>query len=721
VSDMSYLAGYMGDVASMLLGDPNKAMSSAREKRFGKNGSLAVDLQKGTAFDHEAQAGGGVLWLIERELGIKGRDAFNWLSEHGFKVEDDQPRRVNGANGHHSPKPSGDHGRKDAPNRKIVATYDYRDREGNLIYEVVRLEWDEDGKRKKTFRQRRPDPGRPGDWIWNLDGVEHSLYRLPEAVETIMNGYSLFLVEGEKDVETLHAWGVPATTNSGGAKHWSERHAKMLAGGDIVVIPDNDDVGREGARLKAKSLKGVARNVRILDLAKHAPELPQKGDITDWRDVCGGTVDQLYDLVEKTREWREGDDYKPRLKLSLWSDLEKTAEPHEWLIKNLLTRGELAMLAGASQAGKTFLTLDLSMAIARGTEFLGHRVRRGGVVYQAGEGVRGLRSKRLPAYRTHYDLRAEDNLPFALIGSPIDIYSSDDDVGALISDARYAASHWSVPLELVIIDTWAAATPGANENASEDVSRALRRCERIRQDLGCTVLLVHHMNADGTKARGHTSLGANVDSVIINRLLPDAHDAKARNVRELEVFKLKDGEAGRRTKFVLQRVELGTDEDGDAITSCIVAPPEDFNEDGGGNGKAIRLLPREQELLRAIEWCLAEYGVAAKDVGGLKIASSARVVKHGYVKQRFMEKTFEVDPDEADAAKLNNAVDQAIKRAGQKLVQLGLIDREGKFYWRTEKSLSGTSDRPSNGKSDTASGSAEPLPGNDPNGEEVLW
>src|SRR6478736_5025171 len=121
--------------------------------------------------------------------------------------------------------------------REVTATYEYNDAQGELIYQVIRFEGLEDGERCKTFRQRRPDPEKPNAWIWNLEGIKHGLYRLPELCEAGADDV-IFLPEGEKDVETLIAFGLTATTNSGGAKNWRADHAELLRGRDVVVLTD---------------------------------------------------------------------------------------------------------------------------------------------------------------------------------------------------------------------------------------------------------------------------------------------------------------------------------------------------------------------------------------------------------------------------------------------------------------------------------------------------
>src|SRR5690606_37475115 len=108
-----------------------------------------------------------------------------------------------------------------------------------------------------------------------------------------------------------------------------------------------------------------------------------------------------------------------------WQDVDAPGAQYEYLIKGVLTQNEISMLLGESQSGKSFLAIDIDMAVARGVPWFGHRVVRGGVVYQAGESATGVRRKRLPAYRIGNEI-TDQRLPFVLLQGPLDLYSGED-------------------------------------------------------------------------------------------------------------------------------------------------------------------------------------------------------------------------------------------------------------------------------------------------------
>jgi putative DNA primase/helicase len=148
-------------------------------------------------------------------------------------------------------------------NLQIVATYDYTDEHGNLLYQVVRYQ-------PKDFKQRRPDHS--GGWIWRK-GARQVLYRLPEVLEAPI----VFVVEGERDVDTLRDYGFVATTNAGGAKaHWAPQFTEALRGREVILIPDNDAPGRKRVLNIARALLGKVARLVVLELEGGAK------DVTEW-------------------------------------------------------------------------------------------------------------------------------------------------------------------------------------------------------------------------------------------------------------------------------------------------------------------------------------------------------------------------------------------------------------------------------------------------------
>ena len=688
-------ARHAAAVARELLGEPNKQLSSKEELRFGSHGSLAVDVKAGTVYDHEAGEGGGVLWLIERRTGHGGGAAIEWLRDHGYHIEDRGAPPISHANGHDGARqgsrndPAGnwlppsvpDHGRQ-------TAVYDYREPDGTLRYQVVRFDWDDPNNAKghsKTFLQRKPDSSKRNGFTWKVKGTEPLPYRLPELLEDIADGAEVFLVEGEKKVDMLRAVGVPATCNSGGAGKFPDDLVHWFKGAKVTILADNDDAGREHRGIAGTKLLGVAARVRSLDL----PGLPPKGGVDDWLPA-GGSAEALYSLAMRAPLF-EAVPYASRFSAVQWLDFDQPGPVYEQLVKGVLTKGELSLLLGESQSGKSFLAIDIAMAIARGVSWFGRRVRQGLILYQAGESAVGVRRKRFPAYRKHHQVAAEP-LPVVLLQAPLDLYSSDDPTEAFIEECQHWARHYDQQLELITIDTFNKATPGANENDGKDMGIVLARCDRIRKATGAHVMLVHHLNAGGTKARGHTSLFANVENVLLCRVVPDHTDTDGRKVREVTIAKQKDGEDGVGFKFVLPQVEIGIDADGDRITSCIVAPPAGQSSGTATTSSAVHLGGTNAKFYRVLYDLLANPVVAVSAPGELGLASGARMVPIRAVTAAFSEtekpENFD-DLSDEDKEKERARIRQSIKRARDHLFSKRIVGMNGEHLWATGKAVMG--------------------------------
>ena len=183
------------------------------------------------------------------------------------------------------------------PLGKLTATYPYTDEGGKALFEVCRYEQVTDGQKEKTFLQRVYDPKNPAakrdGYVYKTSALRHPLYRLPEVLAAIAAGKPVYVVEGEKDVETLRAQGLTATTNPGGASKpgstikWTAEHTESLRGADVIILPDVDEVGMSDRARVADLLLPVAKSVKLIDLRNGSAKLPEKGDITDYVELLG--------------------------------------------------------------------------------------------------------------------------------------------------------------------------------------------------------------------------------------------------------------------------------------------------------------------------------------------------------------------------------------------------------------------------------------------------
>ena len=173
--------------------------------------------------------------------------------------------------------------KKKIPQKIIEAVYRYEDKDGDHVMDVVRF-------KPKEFRPKRPD-GKS-----TLDGVTRVPYRLPQMLAGIKEGRDILILEGEKDCDNAEKIGLVATTFVGGTGKWREEYSKWFQEAKVICLPDNDDAGRKGMRLIASEIVKVAESVSWLEL----PDIPAKGDLSDWIKIGGNDINKFNSLVEQS-------------------------------------------------------------------------------------------------------------------------------------------------------------------------------------------------------------------------------------------------------------------------------------------------------------------------------------------------------------------------------------------------------------------------------------
>lgn len=286
-----------------------------------------------------------------------------------------------------------------AKNLSLIATYDYMDELGELLFQKQRFV-DESGK--KTFRQRKPDG--EGGWSYQLGEVPRVLYRLPQILAAKANSKTIWVVEGEKDVDTLVDAGYEATTMPNGAGSWTELHTDALAGAHIILISDNDEVGQQHALDVAEQLRNAGCTVKL--------GIPPSGykDVTDLYDD-GKTVKDLTPFeeynnsVDESQPEEEEDNIGELLgglekilrrddisedarlaragilintfargadvdtgRLVHWEDFltEEDDDSYDWVIPGVIEKQERVIVVAAEGVGKTMLARQVAICAAAG-------------------------------------------------------------------------------------------------------------------------------------------------------------------------------------------------------------------------------------------------------------------------------------------------------------------------------------------------------------------
>jgi len=226
-----------------------------------------------------------------------------------------------------------------------------------------------------------------------------------------------------------------------------------------------------------------------------------------------------------------------------------------WFIKRVMPDGEVGAIFGESGAGKSFVWLDLGAAVDLGIDWRGYKTRKARVAAVIAEGAGDL-PERLRAYEEHHGVK----LGIGLIPAAPNLLDSGDITAVSATVKAFGAN-------LLVIDTLAQTTPGAEENSSPDMSKALANCKRLHRETGAMVVLIAHAGKDVQRGiRGWSGIKAALDFE-----LEVTRDGER---RQLRVSKLKSGQDGAVFPFRLRTVAVGVDDEGEVVESCVVEPVE---------------------------------------------------------------------------------------------------------------------------------------------------
>lgn len=361
-----------------------------------------------------------------------------------------------------------------------------------------------------------------------------------------------------------------------------------------------------------------------------------------------------------------------------WEEIgEGTNLRYEWIIEDILPKGEITLGFGDSGTGKSFCFFDMGLSIARGQPFYGKNVEPGLVVYVAAEAGKGF-SKRKIAYVLHHKL-GDVQVPFYLMTRRPDFFSSDVDCDALIVEIRMVMRAYTVPLVMIVLDTLSALTPGMNENASQDVSRVRQRLQRLLDAFGVAIAVVHHKPKGGSTPRGHGSLTGDFETTIEF----ETTEMKSRDglpVHRAIGRKQREGKKGLAWEFTLPVFDVGLNKWGNPETSCVAVP---FIGQQIGHAAGFHATANELLFLNCLFEALAERGqLAPADLP----ASITRAVDLGDVRGLMKARAISGEDDETKA---DNRFRAAFKRAADALRAGAVIGYRKPLVWYTGKAVRG--------------------------------
>ena len=307
--------------------------------------------------------------------------------------------------------------------------------------------------------------------------------------------------------------------------------------------------------------------------------------------------------------------------------------PLRWRVKGLIPARGIGQIYGASTAGKSFLSLDLAVHVARGRAWYEHKVNASFVAIFSLEGQEGMRN-RIAAYIDYF---GEELPPNISIGTAPTTFYKPEDLEAIAASLPDGC--------LCIVDTQACASVGLDENRTDDMTLLIEGCKQLAARKDCFVLLVHHAGKDLTRgARGSSTQLPSWDCCI--------EATRNGQRREWKAVKVKDGGGeGEKHPFRLAVVDLGADEDGDRITSCVALP----------DGEAVQ---EEKPLTPALAYCLESLQRA--------LAATGKDCVH---LEEWRPHFYERSTADTDGAKR-----AAFNRDKSKLVHLGRINVQNDYY-----------------------------------------
>jgi len=396
--------------------------------------------------------------------------------------------------------------------KELVCAYDYTDAGGNLLYQVVRFHvvGVETGERvKKDFRQRRPDG--KGGWLWKMNGVPRVLYRLRDIMAADPNDWC-FACEGEKDCDTLAGLGLVACCNPGGAMKWGKlSDDSALHGRRMCIIADVDAPGRAHAQDVAQRLHGKAAAVKVLELpgegVKDASDWVEAHDAQDAEDLRQG----LLSMAESAPAWQpalEGQQpqsmiarHQPITARELLATYPTLREP---VIQSLLRVGEIMNLVSAPKIGKSWLAIDLALAVATGRRWLDHfDTEPGRVLLLDNELHAETLAHRIPKVAEARGLTLGDYGEQVLVdsvrGKSLDLFALEVYLGG-VEPGRY---------RMVLIDAFYRFLPiGIDENSNADVTNLYNHIDMLADRLHCCFVLVHHTSKGIQSGKFVTDVGS---------------------------------------------------------------------------------------------------------------------------------------------------------------------------------------------------------------------
>tara|TARA_R100001594_G_scaffold31343_2_gene58382 strand:- start:1663 stop:3597 length:1935 start_codon:yes stop_codon:yes gene_type:complete len=521
--------------------DFNQKLSTNDELKWGKKGSLSVNIRKGTFINWETGISGGMVDLIRE---YHGADVSGFLNSLNL----DQPiRPVIKTNGIMKQTNNTAESFTADQMRQITKECEYISFSHDASLLIAR--W-----RDKKIRPYH----KKGD-LWFLGRPEGDM---PLFISEGSDRLPILVVEGEKafeEVSKAKMYPGKIVTWHGGSNSYDKSDWSVIKQDRAFIYPDNDEAGYKAALGIKSILESHHKEVTVVKNPNTWNDKDDLADHLDWEI-------NLYEYAMENPYVPEKPPVDPRrIRLIHAKDAMTNIKPPDWAIKGVLEKDSLTLLYGTAKAGKSFVSISMAASISLGIPWYDHKTNKGFVVYLAGEGQRGIGRRLLSWQKLHgYDLH-KSGFHFSNRGAQL----LNDDEAILLRDEILALQdHYGDKPAAIFIDTLARNFGAGNENSTEDMNRFVASIDRyLREEFGSAIVLVHHTGHEAaTRARGSSVLPAAVDwSYQVTREDHEEHTM----ILDFEQTLIKDGKPMPPKRFQFQEVELieMQDEDGLPTTS----------------------------------------------------------------------------------------------------------------------------------------------------------
>jgi len=549
------------DVAKQLLGEPTS--TSSNEYRWGRKGSMCLNLSDGTFYDHEAGVGGGVIDLIKH----LNQDVNTVLKQFGHDLAlQSNDSLLTGFSDSPVAKPKSNV--RSFSREQMVDLYRQAIVKLKYADNFMVLRFPEGHAIKQKYA-----PFTLGiDGTWSLKRPDSPL--MPIYYTNKHPDKPIVINEGEKALkgcEAIIGDKLDSCTWHGGVNSWKKANWKPILKREVWIFPDNDKAGTDCAGELAEYLrKKGCRTVKIIKLPKRFEDKDdlydayQRGDFKSAEHFIRYVKMQKEKLPKGALRFERADFV-----------LSQVTNP-DWLITEVFERNRLITVFGEPKSGKSFIAIAMACAVARGSDFYGHKAKKAPVVYLAGEGVSGIR-RRLSVYNQSEYGGSLKEAPLFLsnrgsrINEAEEYQKLEDEINLLKQEVGQ--------IGLIIFDTFQRNFSG-DENSAQEVNKFVKAADQLIHDFDCTVLLIHHTGRGNKgRARGSSVLDASIDGeFIVERKDKTVGDKKEMFVK-MKQTKNKDGMGMTDKNFIFyEETVIG---EGLDVTSGLLIETEDdgYDED----------------------------------------------------------------------------------------------------------------------------------------------